>query len=92
MVVLASGARLGLADLPPQVGATAAGCAALDGFELPAAGLRLGELERHLILQALRRSRGNVGVASRLLGISYKTLQYRIRKHGLDREGLDGPG
>jgi DNA-binding NtrC family response regulator len=48
--------------------------------------VRLAELERYLIQQALRRSRGNLGRAARLLGISYKTLQYRIRKHELERE------
>jgi DNA-binding NtrC family response regulator len=54
--------------------------------------VRLPELERHLILQALRRTRGSLGPAARLLGISYKTLQYRIRKFGLEREkfGSDG--
>jgi DNA-binding NtrC family response regulator len=57
-----------------------------EGFELPAEGLQLSELERDLILQALRRSRGSLGPAARLLGISYKTLQYRVRKFGLERE------
>ena len=40
-------------------------------------------------LQALERTRGNLGSAARLLGLSYKTLQYRARKHGLDREAFD---
>jgi DNA-binding NtrC family response regulator len=64
--------------------------AAVDGFELPVDGVRLEELERHLILQALERSRGSLGPAARLLGISYKTLQYRIRKYGLEREEFAG--
>ena len=58
----------------------------VDGFELPPDGVRLTDLERHLIRQALRRCGGDLRPAARLLGISYKTLQYRIRKHGLDRE------
>ena len=90
MLVLSRGSRLTVEDLPPTVrqepGDSNVGT---DGFELPAAGVRLPELERHLILQALKRSRGSLGPASRLLGISYKTLQYRIRKHGL-REGDGG--
>ena len=49
------------------------------------------ELERHLIGQALKRTRGGLGQAARLLGLSYKTLQYRVRKYGLDREAFD-PG
>jgi len=56
------------------------------GFDLPPEGVRLGDLESHLIRQALRRSRGQLRPAARLLGISYKTLQYRIRKYGLDSD------
>ena len=92
MVVLARGPRLELEDLPPAIAARPrADGGSVDGFELPAEGVRLPELERHLILQALGRTRGQPGPAARLLGISYKTLQYRIRKYGLDREAFD-PG
>jgi len=87
MVVLAREPRLTLRDVPPAVGRPfAAGAGELDGFELPLDGVRLPDLERHLIQQALRRARGSLGPAARLLGISYKTLQYRIRKFGLERE------
>jgi DNA-binding NtrC family response regulator len=53
-------------------------------FELPAGGVQLQNLERQLIRQALERSRGRLRPAARLLGISYKTMQYRVRKHCLD--------
>jgi len=87
MVVLGRGTDLCVEDLPPQVsGAHDPADGSPEGFELPAEGLQLSELERDLILQALRRSRGSLGPASRLLGISYKTLQYRVRKFGLERE------
>jgi DNA-binding NtrC family response regulator len=89
MVVLARGPSLGPEDLPPQIGGvddSPTGNAA--GFELPAGGLQMAELERSLIRQALRRSRGSLGPAARLLGISYKTLQYRVRKFGLEREAF----
>ena len=54
------------------------------GRSLYGEGVRLSDLESHLIRQALRRTGGSLGPAARLLGISYKTLQYRIRKHGLN--------
>jgi DNA-binding NtrC family response regulator len=77
-------------DLPPNlrdgVDPTTIGS---NGFDLPADGVRLQDLERHLIHQALKRCNGNLRPAARLLGISYKTLQYRVRKHGLDREVAD---
>ncbi len=86
MVVLAQGPRLEVADVPAQHRRPdTASAAGIDGFELPSRGVRLPELERHLIVQALDRSRGHIRPAARLLGISYKTLQYRIRKHRLER-------
>jgi DNA-binding NtrC family response regulator len=93
MVVLARSSRLSLDDLPPAVrkGPEAReGTAA--GLDLPPGGVRLVELERRLIRQALRRAHGRLRPAARLLGISYKTLQYRIRKHGLEPETRDAVG
>ncbi len=44
---------------------------------------RLVELERQAIVQALRECDGNRRQAARLLGISLRTLQYRIKDYGL---------
>jgi len=91
-MVLGRGDRVTLDDLPPNVRqVTEAAVDAVDGFELPPRGVHLPDLECHLIRQALRRTRGALGPAARLLGISYKTLQYRIRKYRLEREGSDHP-
>jgi len=95
MVLLARGPRLTSADLPPDLRKGPEAHAGAGGaFELPPSGVSLPELERHLIVQALRRSRGSLGPASRLLGISYKTLQYRIQKFDIERKevGLEGSG
>jgi DNA-binding NtrC family response regulator len=93
MVVLARESRLTEEDLPPAIGnATGPTAESLEGFELPLEGVRLPALERHLIHQALERTRGSLGPAARLLGISYKTMQYRVRKHGLEREAFDPNG
>jgi nitrogen regulation protein NR(I) len=87
MVVLTRGDELTVDDVPPGVGLTKNAAAGnVDDFELPLEGVRLPELEKHLIQQALRRTRGHLRPAAQLLGISYKTLQYRLRKHELDRE------
>jgi DNA-binding NtrC family response regulator len=93
MVVLARSSRLDLDDLPPAVrkGPEAADGAAAD-FDLPVAGVKLAELERHLIRQALQRCRGRLALAAQLLGISYKTMQYRVRKHGLELDALEPVG
>ena len=89
MVVLARGPRLTVEDLPEVLRQGPEAGREVSVFELPASGVRLPELERHLIDQALRRTRGSLGPAARLLGVSYKTLQYRVQKHRMDRQSFD---
>ncbi len=91
MVVLAQAERLTMADVPTNLQpGRRSGAASAELFELPPGGVEMAELEKHLIRQALERTRGALGPAARLLGISYKTLQYRIRKYGFDREEFGG--
>lgn len=42
-----------------------------------------GEVEKDRILQALRQSHGNRDAAARLLGISVRTLYYRLNRFGM---------
>jgi DNA-binding NtrC family response regulator len=67
--------------LSPTPAAGAHGCVAL-----PEEGLRLEDVERDLLRQALARARGNQTRASALLGLSRDTFRYRIGKWGLDDE------
>jgi two-component system, NtrC family, response regulator AtoC len=55
----------------------------LDGFDLPAGGVNLEQLERSLVIQALRRSGGNQTKAASLLGLNRDQIRYRIEKFGL---------
>jgi DNA-binding NtrC family response regulator len=50
---------------------------------LPPGGVRLEEVEKHLILQALERTHGVQKKAAELLGISPRTIHYKIQKHGI---------
>jgi Nif-specific regulatory protein len=43
----------------------------------------LDDLERNLILDALRASRGNIARAARSLGVSERVMGLRVRKHGI---------
>lgn len=56
-----------------------------DGFPppLPLEGIRLEEVERDLVVQALERESWNVTRAARPLGLSRDTLRYRIEKYRL---------
>lgn len=52
-------------------------------FYLPEKGISLEALEKDLIEQALKQSENNQTKAAKLLGVSYDSLRYRIKKHGL---------
>ncbi|HPO14567.1 MAG TPA: sigma-54 dependent transcriptional regulator [Candidatus Hydrogenedentes bacterium] len=54
-------------------------------FVLPPGGVVLEDLEQSFIRQALERSGGQIKEAADLLGLTYKTLQYRLKKHEIDR-------
>ena len=49
----------------------------------------LGEVERRLLLDALERTGGVRKAAAKLLGITFRSLRYRLEKHGLDGDGAD---
>jgi DNA-binding NtrC family response regulator len=53
------------------------------GVSLPAAGLRLDDVEKQLITLALERTRGNQTRAAALLGLHRDQIRYRMEKYGL---------
>jgi two-component system response regulator AtoC len=53
-------------------------------FILPETGLSLDEIERDLIIQAMERAAGNKTKAAKLLGISYDSFRYQLKKFGLE--------
>jgi two-component system, NtrC family, response regulator AtoC len=59
------------------------GATAGNEFELPATGVDLEELERSLVIQALKRSGGNQTRAGALLGLNRDQIRYRIEKFAL---------
>jgi two-component system response regulator PilR (NtrC family) len=97
-VALASSTAIGLGDLPPEVSGLSGSAAPLL-TQLPPEGCALdsvlGEVERRLMLQALERTGGVRKAASRLLGISFRSLRYRLEKHAIhvpgDDDGDDDP-
>jgi DNA-binding NtrC family response regulator len=52
----------------------------------PSEGMSLKAVERELIVQVLRQFSGNQSRAAKYLGITRKTLLYRIAKHGIEKE------
>jgi two-component system, NtrC family, response regulator PilR len=92
-VALATGPTIGLGDLPRELsGATSQPTPSLVG--LPEEGCNLddvlGEIERRLVLEALQRSGGVRTQAAKLLGVSFRSLRYRLQKHALGEADDDG--
>jgi two-component system response regulator PilR (NtrC family) len=95
-VALAGARSIGLGDLPDAVSGLTAG--PLPNIAaLPEAGCHLdevlNEVERRLIVQALDRTGGVRKTAAGLLGITFRSLRYRLAKHALaDDAGGDDVG
>jgi two-component system response regulator PilR (NtrC family) len=86
-VTLATSQMLGLGDLPHEVsGMTSQPTPEL--AVLPEEGCALddvlSEVERRLILQALERTGGVRTNAAKLLGVTFRSLRYRLQKLSLD--------
>lgn len=90
-VLLAEGESISLEDLPPEMLAkeTSAAAAAAGGepnFTLPPQGVNFEEIERSLIMQAMERTDNNITKSAKLLGLTFRTLQYRLEKFGIKKE------
>jgi DNA-binding NtrC family response regulator len=89
-VLLCEGDKILPRDLPQEVlarkalikgGERARG----DRFDIPTEGMNFETFERDLILQAMERNDWVIAKAAKMLGMSYRTLQYRLDKFGLKR-------
>jgi two-component system response regulator PilR (NtrC family) len=91
-VTLATDGRI-RADALPELSGAARAAAGGDG-DLPPSGFdlerELEAFERRFILKALERTDGNRTTAARLLGISFRSMRYRLSKLGIS--GGDGDG
>jgi DNA-binding NtrC family response regulator len=71
-------------DLPAQPAASGTPGSKF-GIEIPEQGISFEALERDLIVQAMEKSDWVITKAARLLGLSYRTLQYRLEKFQIKR-------
>ena len=71
-------------DLPEEITANSLSAGEVP-FELPPEGIHIETLEKNLIIKAMERADWVIGRAAPLLGMSYKTLQYRLEKFDIER-------
>ena len=78
-------------DLPPVDAAPRGGRSAKPGSVgrhcCRKGGIVFEEWERSMLQKALEKADGNVAEAARLLGMTYRTFQYRAQKFGMIEKG-----
>jgi two-component system, NtrC family, response regulator AtoC len=82
IVVLTSGSEVSLGDLPALLQAEPTPLDAIS-LDLPPNGISLGDVERELLCRALQECNWNQSRAARYLGLSRRTLIYRMQKYNL---------
>jgi len=95
LVVLGGGEEVQAEHLPKEIlrlrpEPAAARLASPERIVLPEGGLSLDALERDLIEQALERAGGNKAIAAKLLGVSYDSIRYQVKKLGLSGSPMQG--
>jgi two-component system NtrC family response regulator len=89
IAVLSRGPEVADSDLPEALRREQSVVDSLQ-FELPPNPISLDAIERELIVRALERFNGNQTKAAQYLGLTRKTLIYRMEKHGIRREAEPG--
>lgn len=90
-ILLCEGDLITIEDLPLEVRQETRPVAE-GAFKLPPEGVMFEDVERNLILQAMDRTDYNITKAAKLLGLTFRTLQYRLEKFGIRRSEKRGAG
>jgi transcriptional regulator with PAS, ATPase and Fis domain len=83
-ILLCEGSEIEAEDLPVELRQEGTASGAAD-FKLPPEGISFEDVERSLITQAMEQTNWNITRAAKLLGLSFRTLQYRLEKFGLKK-------
>src|SRR5467141_903829 len=90
-ILLCEGDTITPDDLPTELQQESRGTSA-GAFKLPPEGISFEEVEKNLILQAMDQTDHNITKAAKLLGLTFRTLQYRLEKFGIKRPDGKGDG
>jgi DNA-binding NtrC family response regulator len=83
-ILLCEGNEIEVEDLPVEIRQEGTSATAFN-FKLPPEGISFDEVERSLITQAMEQTNWNITRAAKLLGLSFRTLQYRLEKFGIKK-------
>jgi DNA-binding NtrC family response regulator len=87
-ILLCEGDQITVEDLPSEVRQDV-GPVSEGAFKLPPEGINFEEVERDLITQAMEQTDYNITKAAKLLGLTFRTLQYRLEKFGIKKSDGD---
>ncbi|HVE58558.1 MAG TPA: sigma-54 dependent transcriptional regulator [Pyrinomonadaceae bacterium] len=89
-ILLCENDTITLDDLPPEMTqGSRSTTASSDLFKLPPEGVNFEDVERSLIMQAMDRTDNNITKSAKLLGLTFRTLQYRLEKFGFKKDGAE---
>src|SRR5881394_2133491 len=83
-ILLCEGDEITIDDLPLEVRQESRP-AAEGAFKLPPEGISFEDVERDLIMQAMEQTDYNITKSAKLLGLTFRTLQYRLEKFGIKK-------
>lgn len=83
-ILLCEGSEIQVEDLPIEIRQEGTSASAFN-FKLPPEGISFEEVERSLITQAMEQTNWNITRSAKLLGLSFRTLQYRLEKFGIKK-------
>jgi DNA-binding NtrC family response regulator len=90
-ILLCENDTITLDDLPPEMTQSGSvGSVSSSGdtqFKLPPEGVNFEDVERSLIMQAMDRTDNNITKSAKMLGLTFRTLQYRLEKFGFKKDG-----
>ncbi|MDH3529406.1 MAG: sigma 54-interacting transcriptional regulator, partial [Acidobacteriota bacterium] len=85
-ILLCENDTIRIDDLPPEM-VGGSDSESTGQFKLPPAGVNFEDVERSLIMQAMERTDNNITKSAKLLGLTFRTLQYRLEKYGIKKDG-----
>jgi len=87
-ILLCEGDEITIDDLPLEVRQESRPVSE-GAFKLPPEGISFEDVERDLIMQAMEQTDYNITKSAKLLGLTFRTLQYRLEKFGIKKPGAE---
>ena len=89
-ILLCERERIEPEDLPLEIRAQPPSASQYH-FDIPPSGFSLEDFEKEMLVKAMEKSNWVMAKAAKLLGVSYRTLQYRLEKFQIQKRKTQSP-